>query len=310
MATLTKSITVQSLIRQFDFEIIYRGNVRNKIQIPSLNRTGIELSSKKVFNKILTTVLWSTNESLFLSTLKSDKERMDRLEFILTLCPPVIIVTRHFAYTNLLLKVAKKYSTVILSSKLTSAELYLSVAQWINTQLANYTLIHGTLINVYGIGVLIQGESGVGKSEVAMELVKKGHLFVADDAVDVTSIGGKLHAKPNDISSSFIEVRGIGILNVPKMFGVEKVERSSDIDLVIELKKVEGTISRQGFDRVGNQIKYKKLVGEKVPYYSLPVTPGRKMSELVEAAVIDFKLKLDGYSSAQEYQKNYRKVLK
>ncbi|MDE7433999.1 MAG: hypothetical protein K2M43_02640 [Mycoplasmoidaceae bacterium] len=179
-----------------------------------------------------------------------------------------------------------------------------------NTQLANYTLIHGTLINVYGIGVLIQGESGVGKSEVAMELVKKGHLFVADDAVDVTSIGGKLHAKPNDISSSFIEVRGIGILNVPKMFGVEKVERSSDIDLVIELKKVEGTISRQGFDRVGNQIKYKKLVGEKVPYYSLPVTPGRKMSELVEAAVIDFKLKLDGYSSAQEYQKNYRKVLK
>lgn len=306
-----KSITVQSLIKQFDdFEVLYRGNVRNKIKIPSLNRTGIELASKTIFNKLLTTVLWSTSESKFLDTLKNDQEIMERFKFVLDLCPPVIIITKHFTHTNLLLKVAKNYKTVILRSTYNSSQLYLSVAQWINTQLAKYTLTHGTLINVYGVGVLIQGESGVGKSEVAMELVKKGHLFVADDAVDITSIGGKLHGKPNAISSSFIEVRGIGILNVAKMFGVEKVETSSDVDLVIELKKADTVGTRQSFDRVGNQIKYKTLVGAKVPFYSLPVTPGRKMSELVETAVIDYKLKQEGYSSASEYQRNYRKVIK
>lgn len=303
-----KSISVQNLINQFDFEVLYKGNVRNKIEIPSLNRTGIELSSRVVFNKILTTVLWSSNESKFLDSL-SQKEIAERFKFVLELAPPAIIITKHFTQTNLLLKIAKQYKTVILRSDLNSSQLYLTVAQWINEQLANYTLIHGTLINAFGVGVLIQGESGVGKSEVAMELVKKGHLFVADDAVDVTNIGGKLHGKPNAVSSSFIEVRGIGILNVAKMFGVEKVESSSDVNLVVDMRKAD-SLQRQSFERVGNQIKYKQISGVKIPYYELPVTPGRKMSELVETAVIDYKLKQQGYSSADEYLKNYKNVIK
>lgn len=306
---IRKSIPVQSLINQFDFEVLYKGNIHNKIAIPSLNRTGIELATKIVFNKILSTVVWSTNESRFLASLKSDDEIEKRFKFVLDLTPPAIIITKHFAYPELLLKVAQKYNTVILRSELNSSQLYLTVAQWITEQLADYNTVHGTLINVFGVGVLVQGESGVGKSEVAMELVKKGHLFVSDDAVDIANIGGKLHGKANAISSSFIEVRGIGILNVSKMFGVEKVETSSPINLIVEMKKVD-RIERQDFERVGKEIKYKILDGVKVPYYLLPITPGRKMSELVETAVIDYKLKQLGYSSAKEYLENYRKVIK
>ncbi len=307
--TSKKSITVQQLIDQFDFQIIYKGNTRNKIEIPSLNRTGIELASKVVFNKILTTVLWSGNENKFLASLKSEKEIMERFKFVLDLCPPAIIITRHFTYTNLLLKVAKKYKTTILRSDLTSSELYLTVAQWINVQLAKYTMVHGTLVSVFGVGVLIQGESGVGKSEIAMELIKKGHLFVADDAVDIANIGGEIYGKSNAISSSFIEVRGIGIVNVAKMFGVEKIENSATVDMIIEMKKVDN-LERQEFERVGKQINYKNVMGIKVPLYTLPVTPGRKMSDLVESAVTDFKLKEDGYFSACEYLDNYKKVIK
>ena len=306
-----KSITVQSLIDQFDFEVLYKGNVRNKISIPSLNRTGIELASQLIFNKLLTTVLWSTNESRFLDSLNLSEVKK-RFKFVLSLNPPVIIVTKHFSYTQELLSIAKDFSTVIIRSSMSSSELYLTVASWINEKLAKYTMVHGTLISVFGLGVLIQGESGVGKSEVAMELIKKGHLFVADDAVDVTNIGGKLHGKTNAVSSSFIEVRGIGILNVAKMFGVEKVEKSASIDLVVEMKKVDSnvTLQRQDFERVGKQTKYKTINGVNVPLYVLPITPGRKMSDLVETAVTDYKLKQEGYSSANEYIQNYRKVMK
>ena len=309
MKSNKRSITVQQLIDQFDFKILYKGNTKNKILIPSLNRTGIELASKIVFNKILTTVLWSGNENKYLSSLKSEKEIMERFKFILELSPPTIIVTRHFEYSNLLLKVAKNYKTTILRSDLTSAELYLTVAQWINVQLASYTLVHGTLVSVFGVGVLIQGESGVGKSEIAMELIKKGHLFIADDAVDIANIGGEIYGRSNAISSSFIEVRGIGIINVAKMFGVEKIEKSSTVNMIIEMKKVDN-LERQEFDRVGKQINYKNVMGIKVPLYILPVTPGRKMSDLVESAVTDFKLKQDGYFSAKEYLDNYKKVVK
>jgi HPr kinase/phosphorylase len=159
---------------------------------------------------------------------------------------------------------------------------------------------------VFGVGVLIEGKSGVGKSETALELVKKGHMFVADDAVDITNVSGKILAKPNPVAGRFIEIRGLGILNVSQMFGIEKTAPTSNIDVIVEMIKEEG--SDINFERVGNVNKTKTLEKVKIPYYSLPITPGRKMSDLIEAAVIDFKLKRHGYNSARDYISNFNKI--
>jgi HPr kinase/phosphorylase len=172
--------------------------------------------------------------------------------------------------------------------------------------MAEYTTIHGTLVSVYGVGVLLQGESGVGKSEVALELVRKGHLFIADDAVDVTNLADRLYGRPNAIANKFIEVRGLGILNIPRMLGIEKTQDSSVIDVVIEL--VLDDKKTMQFERLGDHLNVKVLEKVQVPYYKLPITPGRKMSDLIETAVIDLKLKQHGYSSAEDYMDNYEKV--
>jgi HPr kinase/phosphorylase len=172
--------------------------------------------------------------------------------------------------------------------------------------MAEFKTIHGTLISVYGVGVLLQGESGVGKSEVALELVRKGHLFVADDAVDVANLADRLFGKPNAIANKFIEVRGLGILNIPRMLGIEKTQNSANIDVIIELV-IDDKKTLQ-FERLGAELKTKELEKVIIPYYKLPITPGRKMSDLIETAVIDLKLKQHGYSSADDYMSNYKKV--
>jgi HPr kinase/phosphorylase len=149
----------------------------------------------------------------------------------------------------------------------------------------------------------------VGKSELAMELIKKGHIFVADDAIDVANVAGRLFGIPNAIANNFIEVRGLGVLNIPKMFGVEKIQNSSNVDLIIELVR-DDNVNTQTFERVGNNTQYQYVEKVKIPYYKLPITPGRKMSDLIESAVVDFKLKERGYNSGEEFIKNFNKINK
>ncbi|MDR1235310.1 MAG: HPr(Ser) kinase/phosphatase [Mycoplasmataceae bacterium] len=301
-----KSISIKSLINKFNFEVLYKGSSRNKITIPSLNRTGIELASKhNVFENLISAVLWSGNESKFLTQFNK-KKILDAMKNVLALKPPVIIVTKAFKHIDLLKKLAKHYSTTILFSSMPSAQLYVTVAAWINEQMAEFRTVHGTLISVYGVGVLLQGESGVGKSEVALELVRKGHLFIADDAVDVANLADRLYGKPNAIANKFIEVRGLGILNIPRMLGIEKTQDSSNIDVIIEL--IVDDKKELQFERLGANLKTKVLEKVVIPYYKLPITPGRKMSDLIETAVIDLKLKQHGYNSADDYMSNYKKV--
>jgi HPr kinase/phosphorylase len=140
-----------------------------------------------------------------------------------------------------------------------------------------------------------------------MELIKKGHIFVCDDATDVTNIGGRLFGRPNAVSNKFIEVRGMGILSVSKMFGIEKTQPSCDIDIVINFVKDSDYVSKP-FERIGKQLNFETIESVKVASYNLPVTPGRKMSDLVETVVVDFKLKQEGYYSAKEYIEQFKKV--
>lgn len=303
-----KGVSAKKLIKRFDFKILYKGNLNKKILFPGLHRTGIELSSKyKLFDKIDSAVLWSSNESKFLNQLSKTNQNK-AIESVLKLNPPIILLGSGFKHVHQLLSIAKNYNTTIVDIALSSSQAIIIIATWIVEHLTTYQTIHGTLVNVYGLGVLIQGESGVGKSEIALELVRKGHYFVADDAVDVANIGYKLLGKANAVANKFIEVRGLGILNIPKMFGVEKVQEVSNVDMVIELiLDIDKKIS---FERLGSKTKTKVIDGVKIPYYKLPITPGRKMADLIESAAIDLKLKQQGYNSAEDYMRNYNTVSK
>ncbi len=309
-ATNKKGIDVFALLKRFPNKIIYQSNDKtNLIFSPTLNRAGLELAAtnKQIkFTQINSTILWGTNESNFLNSLNDKKAIKEAIKHVLRLNPPLIILCAGFKHSNLVKIVAEslKSHSVIVTSKWHSHQLYLSVSGWINEQLATYTLIHGTLMFINGIGVLIQGESGIGKSEVALQLINHGALFVADDAIEATNLGYKVFARASAIANNFMEVRGIGLINIEHMFGVNHVKCGTNIDMIISLEK-SNNLERQYFERVGKIQQFENLLDVHVPIYHIPVTTGRDIANMIIAAVGDYKLKDHGYNSADEYMKNY-----
>ena len=168
-------------------------------------------------------------------------------------------------------------------------------------------MIHGTLVNVFGVGVLLIGRSGIGKSEAAMDLIKKGHLFVGDDAIKIHSVGNSLYGEPSNVSKNFLAIKGIGILNVAEMFGWEKIMPSSKIDIVIELFNDMNIV-----DKAFNYLKkptYKEYDKIKLRKYNLSIIIGQRAADLIETAVIDYKLKMQGIDPAKNYLVNFRKTI-
>lgn len=306
-----KNITVQSLLKKFPNEILYLGDISsNKIFSPSWNRAGLELASNSplsCFTFIRSIIFWGTDECFFLNLLGSNAKRTKAIERVFKLCPPLIILCDGFNYASLVTEIAAKYKTTVVSSKFNSHQLYFSLSGWINEQLASYQTIHGTVVYMNGVGILIQGDSGIGKSEIALQLLKRGAVFVADDAVDITNINSQLLAKPNQIAKTFMEVRGIGIINVARMFGVLKIRKQCIIDIVINLSKVE-KLSQKYFERVGQKQTFITLSNVNIPFYNIPVTIGRDISDMIEAVVGDFKLKQEGYNSANEFIQHVKQI--
>ena len=172
------------------------------------------------------------------------------------------------------------------------------VIRWLNVELAPCISIHGVLVDVYGEGILIMGESGIGKSEAALELIRRGHRLVSDDVVEIRKVSNDtLIGTSPDITRHFIELRGIGIVDVKSLFGVESVMLNSSIDMVIRLEDW----NREGnYDRLGLDEDYIEFLGNKVVCYSIPIRPGRNLAVIVESAAINFRAKKMGYNAAQE----------
>jgi HPr kinase/phosphorylase len=298
-------LTVKKIVEKFDLKVIAgEQNIDNLIEIHGLNRGGIELSGNTVHNHLKRIVLLGTKEKDFLDTLSEDI-RIKRYRNLIEKHPPAIIISNNYE-DDLVKKLCDEYNIPLLKSSMGSSEITITIGNYLSEQLVKRKTIHGTLMEIYGEGILILGESGIGKSEIAMELIKKGHMFVADDAVAVGRIGGALNGIPDVVAKNFIEVRGLGILNVSRMFGIEKIKSQTNIMAVIELMRPEK--DNQDFERIGNTQNYKTIEGVKISYYKFPVTPGRKISDLIETAVVDLKLKREGYNSANEFLINLEKV--
>ena len=224
--------------------------------------------------------------------------RNTHLENLFSFQPPAVILSRGLQPLSEMMQFAKQYSVpVLLSTEMTSALMGVLITT-LNTELAPRITRHGVLVEVYGEGILILGDSGVGKSETAIELVKRGHRLIADDAVELRKISYRkiLGTAPANIRH-FIELRGIGIINVARVFGIGSVRSSVEVEMVVQLEPWDRT---KNYDRTGLETDYYDILGVKIPSILIPVMPGRNLAVILETAAINNRQKEMGYNAAKE----------
>lgn len=211
---------------------------------------------------------------------------------------PCVVFCRELEIKDDIKELAIKHGVPILQTKKTTSSFMAEVIRWLNVELAPRISIHGVLVDVYGEGVLITGESGIGKSEAALELIKRGHRLVTDDVVEIKKVSDDtLIGTAPDITRHFIELRGIGIIDVKTLFGVESVKNTQSIDLVIKLEEWN---KDQEYDRLGLDETYTEYLGNKVVCHSIPIRPGRNLAIIVESAAVNYRQKKMGYNAARE----------
>ena len=214
---------------------------------------------------------------------------------------PCIVFCRNLPVREELLKMAVEYNVPIFQTAKTTSDFMGEVIRWLKVELAPRISIHGVLVDVYGEGILITGESGIGKSEAALELIKRGHRLVSDDVVEIKKVSDDtLIGSAPDITRHFIELRGIGIVDVKALFGVESVKNTQSIDLVIRLEEWD---RNKEYDRMGLQDQYTEFLGNKVVCHDLPIRPGRNLAIICESAAVNYRQKKMGYNAAQELYK-------
>lgn len=309
-----RKIKVLSIYKRFKGNFLNQNekNVQREIFLPSFTRLGMELNGIFLNEKILCIVCWGKQESTFLNKFKEEKQ-IEMLTKILEKNPAMFLLSKNFQHTDLLVKLNKEINddnSAIIQVDYSTVEIYSLIGPWISKALLKWETIHGTVLNIWGQGVLIIGEPGVGKSEAASELIRMNHLFLGDDAIDITRLGTVILARPNPFSEGFIHIRGLGILNIKEMYGGMKMIKETSISVVIELRHANSSFqSNDAFENIGESTKFYNLLNVQLPLYTLPVTYGRNVSELIELAVIDMKLKKQGYNSAQAMTDNYKKII-
>ena len=211
---------------------------------------------------------------------------------------PCLLFSRGMKPEEDVLELCNHYGAPCMVSEKTTSDLMAEVIRWLNVKLAPMISIHGVLVDVFGEGVLIMGESGIGKSEAALELIKRGHRLVSDDVVEIRRVSDEtIIGSAPDITRHFIELRGIGIIDVKTLFGVESVKDTQAIDMVIKLEEWD---REKEYDRLGMEDQYTEFLGNKVVCHSIPIRPGRNLAIIVESAAVNYRQKKMGYNAARE----------
>ena len=275
---------------------------KNRITTPDINRPALQLTGYLEHFENERVQIIGYVEYTYLLHLGREKKIEAFERFVSSQIPCVIFSTMTEPDEDML-ALAMKYQVPILVTEQTTSTFMAEIIRWLNVQLAPCISIHGVLVDVYGEGVLIMGESGIGKSEAALELIKRGHRLVNDDVVEIRRVSDvTLVGSAPDITRHFIELRGIGIIDVKTLFGVESVKNTQSIDLVIKLE--EWNKDRE-YDRLGMEEEYTEFLGNRIVCHSLPIRPGRNLAVIVESAAVNHRQKKMGYNAAQEL---YRRV--
>ena len=228
----------------------------------------------------------------------SDKEKEKMYRELLSFDIPGVVFCRDLAPDPIFLKIAVEEKVPVLMTKKSTSVFMAEIIRWLNVKLAPCISIHGVLVDVYGVGVLITGESGIGKSETAIELIKRGHRLVSDDAVELRRVSEEtLIGTLPDITRHFIEMRGVGIIDVKTLYGVSSVRETQTIDLVIKLEEWD---KDREYDRFGLEEEYTEYLGNKIVCHRIPIRPGRNLAVICESAAVNHRQKQMGYNAAQE----------
>lgn len=293
------NVSLQKIIDEFKLETIFIHKDAAEILIDEndVNRPGLQLMGfYEYFNPERIQIIGKM-EFAYLSTI-DETTRRERLQLLFAQRLPALIITRELPYFAEMLELAKEYEVPLLRSKESTSNFMSGLIAFLNLNLAPRITRHGVLIEIYGEGVFITGESGVGKSETAIELVKRGHRLVADDAVEIRKVSNiSLVGSSPDNIRHFLELRGIGIINARRLFGIGAVKMTEKIDLVIELELWN---PEKIYDRMGVDTEYVSLLGVKVPSLTIPVKPGRNLAVILEVAAMNNRQKKMGYNAAQE----------
>lgn len=297
------SVSLKKVIDEIGLEQYYMPQDPETVSVCSSNidRPGLELVGHMMYFDNTQIVVLGWTEMSYLEKLSYEQQR-NCVEPILSLNPPALIIARGLEPSQAIIDCVKTYNVPLLTTSDTTSAVTAALVSFLNVELAPRITRHGVLVEVYGQGCLLIGNSGVGKSETAIELIKRGHRLIADDAVEIKRVSKKslVGSSPDNIRH-FIEVRGIGIINARRIFGMGAVKMSEKIDMVINMEIWDST---KVYDRMGMDNEYMEILGIEVPVVTIPVKPGRNLAIIIEVAAMNQRQKKMGYNGAHELLQN------
>ncbi|MBO5452545.1 MAG: HPr(Ser) kinase/phosphatase [Clostridia bacterium] len=299
METSEFSVSLKKIVDDFKLEVLTNPDRVEEIQINNtdVNRPGLQICGFFDYFEKTRIQVFGKVEHTYMEGLDSE-ERMKRFDALFSKEFPVMIISRNQEMFDEMKIASEKYKVPVLRTSDNTSHFSSRMVSFLNVQLGERITRHGVLVEVYGEGVLILGESGVGKSEAAIELVKRGHRLVADDAVEIKKVSAiSLVGTAPEIIRHFIELRGIGIVDVKKIFGMGAVKDTEKIDMVINLEQWD---EHKKYDRLGLQNEYTEILGIEVPALTIPVRPGRNLAVIIEVAAMNNRQKKMGYNAAEE----------
>ncbi len=302
-----EKVLLERVIKEFNLEVLYAPENMGDIWIynSDVHRPGIQLAADyyDFFDNERIQVLGKAEQYFLLQ--KSEEEREEVLSRLCSQHIPAIVITRKQDAFPELMKAAKMHNVAILRTEESTAHFSAAYISTMNVILAPFITRHGVLMEIYGEGVLFLGESGVGKSETAVELVKRGHRLVADDAVEIKKVSNKtLVGSSPEIIRHFVELRGIGIIDIKKIFGIGAVKDTENINLVVNL---EAWQEGKFYERLGLDQEYTNILGIEIPSVTIPVRPGRNLAIIIEIATMNFRQRKMGYNAAAELSERITK---
>jgi HPr kinase/phosphorylase len=300
-------VHIHELINKFQLELVSgEEGIHRTIRTSDISRPGLEMAGYFTFYPGERLQLLGKTELSFISELDPET-RMERLSLLCTDETPGIIVSRDIEVPKELLKASHKTGVPIMRSPVTTTRLSSRITNFLESRLAPTTAKHGVLVDIYGIGVLITGNSGVGKSETALELVKRGHRLVADDSVEIRQEDeDTLIGSAPELIQHLLEIRGLGIINVMTLFGAGAIRNYKKISIVMNL---EAWDSKKVYDRLGLEEETMKIIDTEIPILTIPVRPGRNLAVIIEVAAMNFRLKRMGMNAAQQFSDRLTDVI-
>ena len=300
-------IRLKDFCHKLNLEILNEVDVTEmNINVSDINRPGMQFCDFYEYFAYERPQVIGKVEMTYLETLMPDR-RQQVLEKYMSYALPCIVVCLGMRVPREMLEIATRRNIPVLRSREQTTRFTFLAINYLNRELAPHVTRHGVLVDVHGVGILITGESGVGKSEVALELVRRGHQLCADDVVDICRVGeNRLVGECPEMVRHFMEIRGIGLIDIRAMYGIGAVTRSKSIDMVIHMEHWD---SKKEYDRLGLNEETTTILDVKVPYQLMPVRPGRNLAIIVEVAARNLSLKRLGYSAAREMDRRLNALI-